>query len=125
MNAARKYGNVQAETASPQRIMVLLFQTALRHIRMAQVCFKSGKRAEGVTLCTKACDIVIKLHATLDTRFAPDLCQTLASLYQFTCARLLRASTTGSAVAAHEAERAFAPLADAFEGAVAKLGRGG
>ena len=126
MNAARRYGNVQAETASPQRIMVLLFETALKHMRAARTLFDQGKRSEAITLCTKASDIVIELHSTLDSRHAPELCATLASLYQFTCARLLKAACaqSGNAAAVHEAERAFAPLVDAFAGAVDKVARG-
>ena len=107
--------------------MVLLFQTALKHMRAARTLFDQGQRGEAIRLCTKASDIVIELHSTLDTRQAPELCANLGALYQFTCARLLTAATAqaGNAASVHEAERAFAPLADAFAGAVEKVARGG
>jgi flagellar protein FliS len=125
MNAAQKYGKVQAGTASNERLMVMAFETALRHMRAAVVHFEGGRRSEGVLLCTKASDLVIGLQATLDTRWAPELCQQLAALYQFTCARLLTAATSRDekvcAVATKEAIRAFAPLVEGFQGAVEKV----
>jgi flagellar protein FliS len=126
VNPIRRYGSVQAETASPQRVMVLLFETALKHIRNARACFADGRRREAVLLCTKASDIVIGLESTLDKRHAPELCEELAAIYQFTCSRLLLAATAadGSAALVHEAERAFAPLVDGFSGAVEKVARG-
>jgi flagellar protein FliS len=125
MNAAQKYGKVQAATASNERLMVMAFETALRHMRTALTQFESGRRTEGALLCTKASDLVIGLHATLDTRWAPELCQQLAAIYQFTCARLLAAATSrdekACAAATKEAIRAFAPLVDGFQGAVEKV----
>ena len=94
MNVAMKYGRVQAATASNERLMVMAFETALRHMRTAVTCFEDGRRSEGVLLCTKASDLVIGLQSTLDTRWAPELCQQLGALYQFTCARLLTAATS-------------------------------
>jgi flagellar protein FliS len=125
MNAAMKYGKVQAATASNERLMVMAFETALRHMRTAVTCFEDGRRPEGAVLCTRASDLVIGLHATLDTRWAPELCQQLAALYQFSCARLLTAATSQDpkvcAAATKEAIRAFSPLVDAFQGAVEKV----
>jgi flagellar secretion chaperone FliS len=80
MNAAAKYGKVQATTATNERLMVMAFETALRHMRTAVTCFEEARRGEGVQLCTKASDLVVGLHATLDTRWAPELCQQLGAL---------------------------------------------
>ena len=125
MNAAMKYGKVQAATASNERLMVMAFETALRHMRTAVTCFEDGRRREGVVLCTKASDLVIGLQSTLDTRWAPELCRQLAALYQFTCARLLKAATSLDpklcAASTKEAIRAFAPLVDGFSAAVEKV----
>lgn len=121
MNPLQRYGAVQAQTASRERLMVMLFEGALKQMRAAQAAFKEGRRADGVVACTKASDIVVELQATLDRKRAPELCDTLASVYQFTCARLLQASANADAGLAHEAERAFAPLVEAFAGAVEKV----
>lgn len=124
MSAANRYKSVQAETASPERLMVLAFETAIRHMRAAAICFDEGRKADGARLCAKASDIVIELHSTLDTRHAPALCAKLGSLYRFTCSRLILGATSGTSAPVREAERVFAPLVEAFTGAVAQVLRG-
>ncbi len=122
--AARRYAQATRETASPERLMVLLFQAALRHIRAGATALESGKIADGTRSLAKASEIVIELHATLDTSKAPALCEQLGEIYRFVCLRLNDAVLHRDARRAHEAERAFAPIADAFAGAVASLAAG-
>lgn len=125
MNAAQRYTRTQTETASRERLMVLLFETALRHMRAGIGQLEHGDTRAAATSFAKASDIVVELYATLDRRQAADLCDRLAELYIFVCARLTRAATGGDITAAQEAERVFAPLGEAFAQAVAELGRGG
>ena len=120
--AARRYVQAARETASPERLMVLLFQAALRHIRTGASSLEGGRALEGSKSLLKASDIVLELLATLDHSKAPELCASLAAVYRFVSARLTSAALSRDARAAHEAERAFAPVADAFEQAVASLG---
>jgi flagellar protein FliS len=116
--AARRYAQAQRETASPERLMVLLFEAALRNIRTGAAALESGRPAEAHPALTKASDIVVELHATLDRARAPELCDRLAEVYRFVCLRLSAAALSRDARAAREAERAFAPIAEAFAQAV-------
>jgi flagellar protein FliS len=118
---ARRYAQAQRETASPERLLVLLFQAALRNMRTGSAALAEGKPAEAGRALGKASDIVIELHATLDRSKAPELCDQLAEVYRFVCQRLGAATLTRDAKAARDAERAFAPIADAFEKAVESL----
>ncbi|MBS2024288.1 MAG: flagellar protein FliS, partial [Deltaproteobacteria bacterium] len=108
-------------TATRERLMVLLFEAALRHMRAAQTAFEQGRKSDAVTACTKASDIVVELHSSLDRARAPELCDTLAAVYQFTCSRLLVAANTARVELVREAERAFSPLVSAFAEAVQKI----
>ncbi|MEW5738134.1 MAG: flagellar export chaperone FliS [Myxococcota bacterium] len=120
MNAARAYARTQQETASKERLMVLLFEAALKHIRAGATALEAGKRQEAVAPLTRAGDIVTELSATLDVTRAPELGQVLKDVYLFVSGRLIRAAATGQADAAREAERVFAPIVDAFSAAVAQ-----
>lgn len=120
MNAARAYARTQHETASKERLMVLLFETALKHIRAGAAALEAGQRQQAVTPLTKAGDIVAELSATLDVSHAPELGQVLKDVYLFVSGRLIRAAATGHAEAARDAERVFAPIVDAFSQAVAQ-----
>jgi flagellar protein FliS len=117
----RRYSQAERETASPERLLVLLFQAALRNMRNGAAALEAGRAGEAGRALGKASDIVIELHATLDRTRAPELCDQLAEVYRFVCQRLGAATLSRDARAAHEAERAFAPVADAFEKAVLSL----
>ena len=119
--AANRYAQSQRETASPERLMVLLFQAALRNIRSGAAHLTSGQSTEGARALLKASEIVVELHATLDRSKSPQLCDQLADVYRFVCNRLNAAALSRDVRPAHEAERVFAPIADAFETAVASL----
>ena len=121
--ATRRYAQAQRETASPERLMVLLFEAALRNIRSGATALETGRTAEATPALMKASDIVVELHATLDRSKAPELCDRLAEVYRFVCLRLSAAALSRDARAAREAERVFAPIAEAFAQAVQTMGR--
>jgi len=122
MNAARAYARTQNETASRERLMVLLFEAALRHIRAGAAALEASDRAGAVTPLTKAGDIVAELSASLDMSRAPELGQVLKDTYLFVSGRLIRAASSGHAESAREAERVFAPIVEAFATVVAQAG---
>ena len=122
MNAARAYKRNSEQTASKERLMVMLFEAALRHMRHAATLLEENKALEALPLITKASDIVVHLAETLDTQRAPELAETLGELYVFVAKKLGRASAFKEAAALREAERAFAPIVEGFQQAVASLG---
>jgi flagellar secretion chaperone FliS len=123
--AATRYAQSQRQTASPERLMVLLFQAALKNMRSGATHLTSGRYTEGARVLLKAADIVVELRATLDRPKAPQLCDQLGEVYHFVCGRLNAAALSRDVRAAREAERVFAPVAEAFEAAVASLQVGG
>lgn len=118
MLAVKRYANTRNETASKERLMVLLFETALRHMRVAATALESGRLLESNEPLAKAGDIVAELMATLDHSRAPQLCAQLTDLYMFVADRLIAAAATRTAKPVREAERVFFPIADAFATAV-------
>lgn len=121
MNASRTYARASQETASRERLMVMLFEAALHHMRHGASLLEQERAADALPLLTRASDIVSELADTLDPRQAPELAQTLGDLYLFVIQRLSRAAAFRDAQAVREAERAFAPIVDGFQQAVASL----
>jgi flagellar protein FliS len=119
MSAAHRYVMVQQETASKERLMVMLFDAAVRHMRVAMGHLEKKQRSKAMPLLAKAAAIVTHLHATLNRDAAPRLVDELMELYTFTAARLTRTMATGNPADLKEAERAFAPVAEGFSRAVA------
>jgi flagellar protein FliS len=101
--------------------MVLLFQAALTNIRRGAAALEAQHPEEANAPLTKACDIVLELNKTLDPSKAPELCGQLAAIYQFVCWRLTSANVSKDPELAREAERAFAPIAEAFAQAIDKV----
>lgn len=125
MSRLAAYARAQKETASPERLMVLLFEAAQRHMKTAAAALESQDAAIATNSLTRASDIVLNLMSTLDSRHSPALSDTLTRLYEFVALRLSGAMTSRDAGAVREAERVFAPLVSAFSEAVAGLPSGG
>lgn len=116
--AARHYAQVQAGTASTEQLMVLLFEATLRHLRAGQAALASGDQQAAGAAIDKACDIVVELQRSLKHERAPELCDKLAEIYGFVVGRLALAGAHRDPRFLGEAERAFAPIVDAFRQAV-------
>jgi flagellar biosynthetic protein FliS len=114
MSPVSAYTKVNVGTASSPQIMVSLFQAALRNMRAASNAFERGDAQLGSVMTEKAMAIVLGLQGTLKAEVAPDLCARLDEIYTFVACRLGMAGTKFSAEHAQEAERVFAPIADAF-----------
>jgi flagellar secretion chaperone FliS len=122
-NAHRAYAKVRNETASKERLMVLLFETALRHMRLAAAAFERRDLKTAESSLSRASTIVAELLSTLNKDQAPALFESLSSVYIFVADRLLKARLGRSAALVREAERVFAPIADAFSEAVKQIER--
>jgi flagellar protein FliS len=122
---ARRYVQAQNETASPERLMVLLFETALRHVRTSIIALEAGRFEEAAIASEKAQQIVFHLDATFDRSRLPELGENLSAVYKFTGQRLLMGVVRRDPKMFRDAERAFAPIAEAFARAVESLPAGG
>ena len=118
MNAYRTYTNATVYTASAPRIMMTLFETALRHMRTARAAYAVGDYRTGGNSAERAAAIVLGLQATLKHELALSLCEQLDSVYGFVVGRLTLAIGTTSAKYMQEAERVFLPIVEAFGQAV-------
>jgi flagellar secretion chaperone FliS len=121
---ARRYVQAQNETASPERLMVLLFETALRHIRISIVALEAGRFEDAALASEKAGQIVAHLGVTFDRARHPELGENLSAVYKFTGQRLLMGVVRRDPRMFRDAERAFAPIAEAFARAVESLPTG-
>jgi flagellar secretion chaperone FliS len=122
--ASRAYARTQTQTATKERLMSLLFEAALKHMRTGRAALAAKRAAEANQALGRAAEIVTELTATLDHDQAPELCGQLTAIYLFVSERLTKALLDRDPNAAHEAERAFAPIADGFVEAVKVVERG-
>lgn len=121
MNGLRAYASTQQTTASKERLMVMLFNAALAHIRTGAEMLERGQKMVATRPLFRAGDIVRHLRTSLDPSRDLELCRRLTDVYTFVEARLIVAYSSGDAGAARDAERVFAPVAAAFAQAVASM----
>lgn len=121
MHALHSYRQVQNETADKERTLVLLFEAAQRFMQNGAAGLDAGTVPQAMQQLGKASDIVTELMSTLDHHRAPELCATLSAIYEFVAIELTKAISSRNPAFARNAERAFAPLVDAFRQAVAQV----
>ncbi|MFO0580745.1 MAG: flagellar protein FliS [Anaeromyxobacter sp.] len=107
--------------ASPSRLAALLLETALGHIRAGAAAMEAGRTGAAGASLREAARIIVDLHTALDRDGAPELSAALAPIYRRVCLRLTDAALLHDPGAAREAERAFGPIAEAFQAAAGTL----
>jgi flagellar biosynthetic protein FliS len=100
--------------------MVQLFETALQHMRKAASALDRNDFLAARPSLDRASDIVSMLNNTLRRDLAPELTKNISRVYVFVLLRLTQAYGSRKALKVREAERAFAPIANAFAQAVVK-----
>jgi flagellar biosynthetic protein FliS len=119
MNYARRYHAVATETASSERLLILLMHAALSSMEQAKALFEEQGDAKRIDeLLHKALNIVQELQSTLDVSRSASITGPLADVYDFVVWKLLEAKNRRRAESVSNAIRAFGPIVDAFDGAI-------
>jgi flagellar protein FliS len=85
---ASAYREREILTASPARLVVLMFQHAHSSLLRARRAVQTNNHEERVEAVAKARDIVMELMATLNMEQGGDIAQNLRSLYAFVLTEL-------------------------------------
>lgn len=115
---ARAYARVGIESgvmsASPHKLIVMLFDGAIGFIRAARLHMQAGQVAAKGEAISKAIDVVGGLSSALDHERGGELAGRLESLYDYVSDLLLKANLENSVVRLDEAERLLADIASAW-----------
>ena len=115
-------------TASPARLLTMLYDRLVRDITCAQIAIASGDTAEVNTLLLHAQDIVVELQSSLDTSIW-DGARGLQELYRYLFTELISANIHKDAKKVATCLRIVEPLREAWHeaalltvGGVARVG---
>jgi flagellar protein FliS len=93
MNPQQKYQEAQVRTASPQELMLMLLDGAIRYADEAKSKLGGREYAESCTLLIRAQRILVELIGALPPEdLAPDIYRMLSGHYWFAHGRLVRAN---------------------------------
>lgn len=80
---ANQYQQNQIATASPEQIMLMLYDGAIRFVRRAIAANENDKTAEKLQGISKCMAIIVEFSNTLDHNIGGDIAANLDALYQF------------------------------------------
>ncbi|OGL64647.1 MAG: flagellar export chaperone FliS [Candidatus Tectomicrobia bacterium RIFCSPLOWO2_12_FULL_69_37] len=82
-NTYAAYKNVEAKTASPVQLVVLLYEGAVKHIRKGEALLQGEDSFHaGAEHVLRAMCIVTELAGILNPQASPDLARNLSGIYQ-------------------------------------------
>jgi flagellar protein FliS len=107
-------------TASPQRLLVMLYDRLALDLERAQAALMAGNRAAAGEQLLHAQDIVLELRSSLDVDVW-DGGPRLASLYTWLMQELIAANVKGDLRRVGDCRKIVEPLRDAWREAAASL----
>jgi flagellar protein FliS len=88
MNAAMLYQQTAVTTQNQGRLIVLLYDGAIRFLRQARVGMQNGDYAKKSVFLARAQDVVFELNASLNMELGGEISNRLRSVYTFIWTRL-------------------------------------
>ena len=105
---------MEIKTATPEMVVVKLYEGALRFIRQAKECQDAGQVAGRATAIAKALAIVGELQQSLNLEEGGEIARNLDSLYFYVTDRLLEANVRGTVQPLEEASGVLSTLNEAW-----------
>lgn len=113
-NAANRYRSIQVKTAAPGKVLVMLYDGLIRFLGEAKTAIGEGDRARAGERLDRSHRIVSELLCCLKPEHAPELCEQLESVYNFSLDRIVRANLEWDEALIDEALNVLEPLRQAW-----------
>ncbi len=114
-NPYSRYQKTQVTTASREKILLMLYEGAIRFVKQAKVAMEQKKIAEKGKSISKATAIISELMATLDFNAGGQLAQDLENLYIFMIDKLIEANIKNDPECLNVAENLLITLYSAWK----------
>jgi flagellar secretion chaperone FliS len=115
MNPYRKYQKTQVTTASKEKVLLMLYEGAIRFTKRAHQAMEQGKIAEKGTYISKSTAIVSELMATLDFKAGGKLAADLENLYVFMIDKLIEGNINNDKECLKVVEKLLMTLYEAWK----------
>lgn len=120
-NVYQKYKNTAITSASREKILLMLYEGAIKFVKRAiKACEEKNIAERGLNI-GRACDIVMELNNTLDHKVGGDISRNLEQLYTFITDQLTSANITGDPKHLNDALKILETLNDGWVQAVEQL----
>jgi flagellar protein FliS len=120
-NAYQKYKTTSVQSASKEKILLMLYEGAIRFTKLAIKACEEKKIADRGVNIGRAFDIVMELNNTLDHKVGGDVAVQLEQLYMFMMEQYTKANITGDAAPLQSNLKLLTNLYEGWVQAVEKL----
>ncbi len=91
-NAYQKYKNTSIQSASREKLLLMMYEGAIKYIKLAIQAIEQKKIADKGLHIGRAYDIVMELNNTLDHTVGGEIAKSLEQLYMFITDQLTQAN---------------------------------
>ncbi len=95
-SSAKKFQRTSILTASREQILLMLYEGAIKAVKLAAKSIEEKNVAEKCKQIAKAHDIILELSNTIDKKVNPELGERLEGLYEYCGTQLLQANMENS-----------------------------
>jgi flagellar protein FliS len=120
-DAYKKYKANSVQTASREKILLMLYEAAIKFTKLAIVaCDNKDISGRGYNI-GRAFDIVNELNSSLNHNVSADLCKNLEQLYMFVTDQFVQANISGNSKHLKDALKILETLNDGWAQAIEKM----
>lgn len=123
-SAANKYRAQSVQSATPEKILLMLYEGAIRFMKQAMIAIDKKDIAERGVNIGRAFDIVNELNNTLNHEVGGEIAKNLEQLYMFVSEQLTKANATGKREPLEDGVKVLETLYSGWQEAVEKIKRG-
>ena len=116
--ASQAYQRASINTSDPTKIIVMLYDGAIRNLRQAIEHFDAGRRVEASERILRTQDIIHYLHNSLDFEKGGEISINLSKLYDYVRDTLALANIEGSTESIETCILVLQPLLEGWRGVV-------
>jgi flagellar secretion chaperone FliS len=119
--ATRQYLITQIQTASKERLVLLLFDGAIRFCEQGRIALTAKQIEPAHIALTKAQEIILELAYGLDREQGGAIAENLGKLYAYCLQRLVQANMAHQTGPIEDAQKVLRGLREGWSGALEKL----
>jgi flagellar secretion chaperone FliS len=120
-NAYQKYKNTSIQSASREKLLLMMYEGAIKFTKLAIQAAEKKEIAERGTNIGRAYDIIMELNNTLDHKVGGEISRNLEQLYMFMTDRLTQANLSGKPEPLREVLKLLETLYDGWEKAIESI----
>lgn len=124
-NPYQKYKNTQVISASPEKILLMLYEAAIKFTKLGIKAAEEKKIPERCMNIGRAFDIVLELNNTLDHKVGGQVASQLEQLYMFITDQYTKANISGDPEPLRAAVKILENLHSGWVQAIEKMKKDG